>query len=281
MPVLILARLALFETVRRRLLLAVAILTVLLMGLSGWGFTSLTNQHWALHTEFLATVSILVIAIAYMFSIILAVGAAFMAAPALASDIESGVVLSILPRPIRRSDLVLGKWLGLALLLVSFTVVASYIEITIVKAVTGYWPPHPGRAVLFMSGEGLVLMTLALLLSTRLSPMTGGVVAVVLFGITWIAGIAGTLGQAINNTTLIHAGTVVNLILPTDGLWRGAAYYLEPAALVALTQSGEARGLSGPFSASAPPPTSFLIWAVAWVIVVLGVSVLRFNQRDL
>src|SRR5579883_1042862 len=198
MPVFILARLALFETVRRRLLLAVA---------------SLTNQHWALHTEFLATVSVLVIAIAYMFSIILAVGAAFMAAPALASDVESGVVLSILPRPIRRSDLVLGKWLGLALLLVSFTIVASYIEMAIIKVVTGYWPPHPDKAVLFMSGEGLVLMTLALLLSTRLSPMTGGIVAVVLFGITWIAGIASVLGQTINNPTLIHAGTVVNLLL--------------------------------------------------------------------
>jgi ABC-type transport system involved in multi-copper enzyme maturation permease subunit len=281
MPVLTLARLALFETVRRRLLLAVGILTVLLMGLSGWGFSALTKQHWALHTEFLATISLLVIAIAYMFSIILAVGAAFMAAPALASDIESGVVLSILPRPIRRSDLVLGKWLGLALLLVSFTVVASYLEMSIVKLVTDYWPPHPDKAVLFMSGEGLVLMTLALLLSTRLSPMTGGIVAVVLFGITWIAGIASTIGQAINNTTLIHAGTVVNLILPTDGLWRGAAYYLEPAALLALTQTGEARGISGPFSASAPPPTSFLIWAVGWVIVVLGTAVLRFNQRDL
>src|SRR5262249_19274133 len=158
-------------------------------------------------------------------------------------------------------------------------VIASYLEIAIVQVVTGYWPPHPGRAVLFLSGEGLVLMTLALLLSTRLSPMTGGIVAVVLFGITWIAGIVSTVGQAINNTTLIHAGTVVNLILPTDGLWRGAAYYLEPAALLALTQTGEARGLSGPFSASAPPPTPFLIWAVGWVIVVLGMAVLRFNRR--
>ncbi len=281
MPVFILARLALFETVRRRLLLAVAILTVVLMGLSAWGLSSLTNQHWALHTEFLATVSVLVIAIAYMFSIILAVGAAFMAAPALASDVESGVVLSILPRPIRRSDLVLGKWLGLALLLVSFTIVASYIEMAIIKVVTGYWPPHPDKAVLFMSGEGLVLMTLALLLSTRLSPMTGGIVAVVLFGITWIAGIASVLGQTINNPTLIHAGTVVNLLLPTDGLWRGTAYYLEPAGLLALTESGAARGFSGPFSATAPPPTAFLIWAVGWVIVVLGVAVLRFNKRDL
>src|SRR5579884_2717862 len=168
MPVFILARLALFETVRRRLLLAVAILTVVLMGLSAWGLSSLTNQHWALHTEFLATVSVLVIAIAYMFSIILAVGAAFMAAPALASDVESGVVLSMLPRPIRRSDLVLGKWLGLAIILGLYTAVSCGLELLIVRWAMNYIAPDPLLSVAYIVAEALIVLTLAVSLSTRI-----------------------------------------------------------------------------------------------------------------
>lgn len=281
MPLLTIARLTLFEAMRRRLMLAVAVLTVVLISISGWGLSRLVDSmHSVTHVELLATVSVLVIAIAYMFSIILAVGAAFLAAPAIASDVESGVVLSLLPRPIRRSDLVLGKWLGLAALLVSFTVVASYIEMAVIKLVTGYWPPHPAFAIVFLTGEGLVLMTLALLLSTRLSPMTGGIVAVVLFGVTWIAGIVSVAGQAFNNATLVHWGTVVNLLLPTDGLWRGAAFNLEPAAIIAISNAENSR-FAGPFSAFTAPTTPFMIWAVAWVVVVLGAAVLRFNWRDL
>lgn len=281
MPLLTIARLTLFEAMRRRLMLAVAVLTVVLISISGWGLSRLVDSmHSVTHVELLATVSVLVIAIAYMFSIILAVGAAFLAAPAIASDVESGVVLSLLPRPIRRSDLVLGKWLGLAALLVSFTVVASYIEMAVIKLVTGYWPPHPAFAIVFLTGEGLVLMTLALLLSTRLSPMTGGIVAVVLFGVTWIAGIVSVAGQAFNNATLVHWGTVVNLLLPTDGLWRGAAFNLEPAAIIAVSNAENSR-FAGPFSAFTAPTTPFMIWAVAWVVVVLGAAVLRFNRRDL
>ena len=53
----------------------------------------------------------------FMFSFVLALGAAFVGAPSIHNDVESGVMLAILPRPVRRSEVVLGKWLGLALLI--------------------------------------------------------------------------------------------------------------------------------------------------------------------
>jgi len=47
---------------------------------------------------------------------VLAMGSVFVASPAIAGEIESGLALAILPRPIRRSEVVLGKWLGLGAL---------------------------------------------------------------------------------------------------------------------------------------------------------------------
>src|SRR5438270_13260987 len=134
MPLLVIARLTLREAARRRLLHAVAILTVLVIGLTGWGISRIATLHNGSgqplpHSEVMATTAGLVILLAYMFSFVLAIGAAFLAAPAIAGDVDSGLVLALLPRPIRRSQFVLGKWLGLAALLVVYSGLASGVEL--------------------------------------------------------------------------------------------------------------------------------------------------------
>ena len=113
MPLLVIARLTLREAARRRLLHAVAILTVLVIGLTGWGISRITTFHDSNgqplpHSEVMATTAGLVILLAYMFSFVLAIGAAFLAAPAIAGDVDSGLVLALLPRPLRRSEFVAG-----------------------------------------------------------------------------------------------------------------------------------------------------------------------------
>ena len=46
-------------------------------------------------------------------SLIAALGTAFLAGPTLAGEIESGIALAVLARPVRRSAVLVGKWLGL------------------------------------------------------------------------------------------------------------------------------------------------------------------------
>jgi ABC-type transport system involved in multi-copper enzyme maturation permease subunit len=213
-----------------------------------------------------------------MFSVVLAVGAAFLGAPAIAADVESGIVLAELPRPIRRADLILGKWLGLAALVVCYALVAGEAELYVIDAVLGYLPPHPFLAVCYLIGQALVLLTLAILCSTRLSPITGGIIAIVLFGLSWIAGLLGVLGSTFHSQGLQTAGTVFGLILPTDSLWRGAAYNLEPAALLALS-NGFAR--EGPFYVPLPPTTATMIWILVWSAGALALAIHSFNRRDL
>lgn len=283
MPLLTIARLTLREAARRRLLLAVAILTVLVIGLTGWGFSklaTLTDKSGRPfpHIDTVLNEAVFTLLVAYMFSFVLAVSAAFLAAPAIGADVESGLVLAMLPRPIRRSDFVLGKWLGLSTLLVLYTLCSCGCELLVIRAVTGYAPPHPVVAIFFLAGQGLVLLTLSLLASTRLAPMTCGIVAVILFGLAWFSGIVQTLGAAFNNAAITNSTTVISLLLPTDGLWRGAAYYLEPTAIVAM---GSDLSRTTPFATLAPPTTPYLIWAVAWVLAILGLATWRFSRRDL
>ena len=54
-----------------------------------------------------------------MFSFVLAMTAAFVGAPAIGGDLESGVALAVLARPIRRAEVLVGRWLGCAVVVVA------------------------------------------------------------------------------------------------------------------------------------------------------------------
>lgn len=280
MPVLTVARLTLFEAVRRRLVLAVVLLTPIVVGITGWGFSKLTdlrdNNGVPLSpSETTLNIALFVVLLAFMFSVVLAVGAVFLAAPAIASDIESGLALAIFPRPIRRSSIVLGKWLGLSMLVIGYSGLTAAIELVTVRFATGYVPPHPALAAVFIIWQSLVLLTVTLTGSSRLAPMTCGVIMVVVFGITWVVGIAAAIGATFHNASIVTAGTIVSLILPSDGLWRGAAYNLEPAVL-------RAAGLHlDPMAVTGPPTTAYLLWAAGWMLAMLGCAVWSLNRRDL
>jgi ABC-type transport system involved in multi-copper enzyme maturation permease subunit len=282
MAIVTIARLTLREAARRRLLLAVFLLTLVVVGLTGWGFSTVSpaderGRHLT-HGELMTTDAAILILIAYMFSVVLALGAAFLAAPAIATDAESGLLLAMLPRPIRRADVLLGKWLGLGCLLALYAAAASALELGTVRTVSGYLPPHPLLAVLYLIGQSLVMLSLGLLLSTRLSPVTGGVVVLVVYGVTWLAGIIGVIGADLGSRGLAAAGTIIGLIVPSDAFWRGAVYNLEPAALLAVTHGVEK---NAPFMVSQAPQGAWLIWSGGWVAAVLCLAAFSFGRRDL
>ena len=132
----------------------------------------------------------------------------------------------------------------------------------------------------FVLGEGIVILTFALMLSTRLAGMVGGVIAATLFGIAWMGGIVGGVGAAFNNATISNVGTLTKLILPTDGLWRGAVWSLEPSIVItAQSQLGPAVA-ANPFFAAAPPPAAYVIWAIAWIAAMLLLAVWSFRSRE-
>lgn len=286
MPVLTIARLTLLEMTRRRLLLAAVVVTALVIVLTGWGFAKISaipcGGHSCSPGEVRTAAGAILILVMYMFSFVLAIGAAFLAAPAIAGDVESGIFLALLPRPIRRSDVLLGKWLALAVVLLVYAAVFFGAEMALAYFGTGYVPPHPLPAIAFLATEGIVLLTLAMLGSTRLPPMTVGITVLVLYGLVWMGGVAGAIGQAIGNSTATHVGTVTSLIIPTDGLWRGTLYNIEPVAL--LMAGGRAAASNpgnAPFAVFAPPPPAYIVWVVCWLIAVLALSLRSFQGRDL
>jgi ABC-type transport system involved in multi-copper enzyme maturation permease subunit len=284
-PILVIARLTVQETSRRRLILALIILTLIVVGVSAWGFqkiTTVTNgEGTTLPPEQVALItSQLLIVVTFMFSGVLALSAAVVAGPLISSEVESGLLLSILARPVRRSEVVIGKWLGLAVLVAIYAAGSAFLELAAVDWATGYVPPHPIQLVLYVGMEGLALLSLGLLLSTRLSGITGGVIALVAWLMGWIGGVVGDIGAGLQNDAVEKVGLITHTILPTDLLWRGAIYALEPDAFLATMRAAGAAARANPFFAADPPPILFLLWVVVWFGLMLGLSVWSFRARE-
>jgi ABC-type transport system involved in multi-copper enzyme maturation permease subunit len=278
------AALTIREAARRKLLVALAVLTLIVIGLTGWGFqhlTTLTNPDGtpvAADELRLATSQVLVL-VEFMFSAVLALSAVVVASPSISSEVESGVALAILARPVSRYQVVVGKWLGFAALIVVYVGATTCLELLVVGFTTGYVPPGPVALGAYLVAEGIVVMSLALVLSTWLSGMTAGVVALVLFFVAWIGGIAGAIGEVFGNSGITNAGTISQLLLPTDALWRGSVYELEPVLYRDVLGATTERA-GNPFFVQSPPSIAFLTWTFCWVVLIVGLAVWNFHRRE-
>jgi ABC-type transport system involved in multi-copper enzyme maturation permease subunit len=274
------AALTLREASRRRVLLALAALTVVLLALSGWGFSRLAAESGGQTSgEARLTASVLLNLVMFGFSLIAALGTAFLAGPTLAGETESGIALAVLARPVRRSAVLLGKWLGLVVFGTGFVVLAGLAQCLVVWATVDYWPPDPAAALALLAAQTTVLLTLAVLLSTAISPMASGVVAVGLFGATWVAGVVGAIGASLDNDAVARVGAVSRMLLPTDGLWRGAMHaFQDPTALL---EFGGQEAEAFPFLSSATLTAVYLAWVAVWVAMVWGLAAVSFLRKDL
>ncbi|HKQ17103.1 MAG TPA: ABC transporter permease subunit [Solirubrobacterales bacterium] len=277
------AKLTIGEAIRRRVLVVLVILALVAVGLTTWGVSTLVTsarEDGVTEVDLKLVVSQVLIFIAFMFGFVLVMTAAFFGSPAIATDLESGVAQAMLARPLPRASYLLGRWLGLAIVIVGYAVLSGLMAIGAVGLVSGYVPPDPFLPVAYLAGQALVLLSLTVLLSTRLPPIAGGAIAVVAFGLTWTAGVLGKIGAAIGTDALVTASDASRFLLPTDALWQGVVYGLEPSFVI-NAGSGEFLAEGSPFFAAGPPPLALIAWSVIWVVVVLNLAVALLRRREL
>jgi len=271
------------EAARRRVLWVLAILAAVAVSLTGWGVSSLiasARENGVTELDVKFAVSQVLIFIAFMFGFVLVMTAAFFGSPAIATDLESGVAQAMLARPLRRSSYLLGRWLGLALVIVGYAIASGLLAIAVVGLVSGYLPPDPILPVAYLAGQALVLLSLTVLLSTWLPPIAGGAIAVVAYGLAWMAGVLGKIGLAIGAPTLVGVSDASRFLLPTDALWQGVVYGLEPSFVINAAE-GQFVARASPFFAASGPSAAIVAWSVIWVVLVLALAVAQLRRREL
>jgi ABC-type transport system involved in multi-copper enzyme maturation permease subunit len=199
--------------------------------------------------------------------------AALLGADTLAGEISSGTIQSIVTKPIRRRDVVLGKWLGFAELLGMYSVLMSGGTILSVYVQSGYTPHHFLIGIVLVYFESLIVMTLSLLFSSMLPGLATGAVVFGLYGLAFIGGWVEQFGAYLQNPTAVDVGIVSSLIIPSEVLWRRAAYEMQSPLVAAM-------GIS-PFGTVSVPSLLMVAYAVLYLLVTLYLAVRIFQNRDL
>ncbi|AGL01763.1 ABC transporter permease [Desulfoscipio gibsoniae] len=201
----------------------------------------------------------------------------FSAAGAIASEIDSGIIQTIVPKPVRRYEIVVGKFLGIGLFLALyaaafFIVISMLIHLKTGLELTGQW-----HALALFALQPVVLLAVTLCGSTVLSTMANGVIMFMLYAIAIIGGVVEQIGWLINNIALQQTGIVASLIMPVDALYRKIVHLLiSPTGnpLQAIQQMG-------PFGSMSEPSVWMVVYAVLYVVFFTGLAVYLFGKRDI
>jgi ABC-type transport system involved in multi-copper enzyme maturation permease subunit len=191
------------------------------------------------------------------------------------SDIDSGSLHALLARPLSRRTYLLGRWAGLALLVAVYVTLMG-AAIVLIARLWGFTPLSGVRAVALIAVAAILLLTVAVWGSTRLSTLANGMIVLSLFAMAWVAGFIELIGDALDNAAMTNLGIAVSLLMPTDALWRAASYYSQSPFV--LFQAG---GLGIPLFGQAPPAPALLVWTALYLTACLALALRTFGHRDL
>jgi Cu-processing system permease protein len=196
----------------------------------------------------------------------------------ISGEIKSHTMQTVVTKPVRRWEVVFGKWLAYALMISSYLAFLGGGIILSIYAITGYVPPNVLPSMLLLVLEALVLLSLSLLFGTRLSTLTNGVVLFMLYGLAFIGSWIEQIGSFLQSHAATNVGIVASLLMPVESLWSMAAYLLEPPILHDLPSGLRMSPLLGTASV---PSNSMVIYAVAYAAIALALAMRAFSRRDL
>jgi ABC-2 type transport system permease protein len=294
MALLLITRFTLQEAIRRRLFLAVIILSALLLvafiillsvAINLFQSNSSANGGTLSPQLFLLSggvfFDILMIWLVYLLSSLLTI---VLTAGMISGEVEAGTFAVIVPKPISRTEIVIGKWLGSALILVVYTALMFFAFLAVIYWKTGYWPPQSFSALGTLELGMLALLGLTTMGSAFVPTIVNGAIVLVLFIGAPIASLVQFVVQVITpaqSQVLQNIATVINLIIPTDALWHGTSFFLLPSEDAFPILGLSTRNFNTPFTSTQPVATALLIWVAFYILVLPLIAILRFQRRDL
>jgi ABC-type transport system involved in multi-copper enzyme maturation permease subunit len=244
MAVFTIAGLTLKEAIRRRTLVGAVLMGLLVLGLSllllrmrfsmqetvaqGRRAPEWFALEYPLARSFITSLCLSSIkSLGALFAVLLAGGA-------VSSEIERGLLAVILPKPIHRWQILLGKWIGLNCILIGSTLlwaVMVWASLTVQKHYdkTLLATTPLLKAGLVLTLFPMVVCTLALSLSTFAPRLFGTSLALTFGAFAWFDGIFNALANAFNVESLRTLAKVAGMVVPqgyiawrVDDVMRGA-----------------------------------------------------------
>lgn len=273
--VMLMAGITFREAARRKILWIAAIAGVAFLGLFWAGLHAMLRSM----PPTLSTVSrqeaigMMLMMTLYGGSMMTSLMAALTSCDTISGEIASGTIHAIATKPVRRWALVLGKWAGFVVLLGAYILFIEGGSMLIAWAEGRYLAPHATSVLALLWLQSILLLGVTMACSTRLSAITSGACTVGLYGLAFIGGWIEQFGALRHVRACVDLGIVASLVMPSDALWRRAAYRMQPPLLGAM-------GVS-PFSSATVPSLIMILYAGIYAAAAVLLAQVLFERRDL
>ena len=281
--VLVVAGHALRESLRRRVFAVVVALTLAFGALYTWGthelFQDVRNfggNQFGLDPRALAGATILGLSMfgTLFLGVVLAV---FLTLGAVRGDAERGLLQPLIVRPLGRRQYLAGRFLAAAKVSGAYVLLVYAGAVVVTGVIGDWWPTQPVGAGLRLAAAVVVVAALALLGSIFLSANANGIAVLMVFGAGLLAGLLGSVGDALNSHTLQTIANTSSWLLPFEALYRDALRVLVaevPCVTGAIVQLGPLGGSHDAGPLLAP-------YTVAYLAAVGVVASVTFARTDL
>jgi Cu-processing system permease protein len=278
----IVAGYALQEALRRRIFHVVLVLTAVYLGLYWLGadtaFEEVAELEDGLPVEEQELTGGTLFGLSMFGTLFLgAVLAAFLTLGVVRGDAERGLLQPLVVRPVGRGALLVGRFLGAAAVCVPYVLGVYAACALITRAAGDWWPDEFLRPGVQLAAGVLVIAALGLLGSVFLTATANGIAIFMVFGAGLVAGLLGQIGEALNSQTLQTVAERTSWALPFEALYQDALYRI----------TSDSRGLTGlaiqlgPFGGAQAGGAQLPLWAIAYFVIVLGVTLAAFGRKDL
>lgn len=275
---------ALRETVRRRVLVVVAALTVGFLVLYALGAAFAFeeagdfDQGFSSGLDDRALTGATLEGLAMFATLFLgAILATFLTMGVVRGDAETGMLQPLIARPAARSTVLIARAAGAATVAAGYVLLVYAITVAI-TAITGDWTPdNPLAAGLLLAVAVVTVTCISLFASVWLTSTAQGIAVLMIYGGGITAGLLGQIGDALGSDSLERVSVVTSWALPFEAIYQSALHELT-ADTGGLT--GFALSL-GPFGGARSGGLGLLAWAIAYVAILLGLAIWGFRRRDI
>jgi Cu-processing system permease protein len=276
--VLVIARLTFREASRRWVLWAALLLGLLFLAVFALGYYELNKEALgpAERTNILLVNefnNFIVMAGLYAVNFLTMIMTVLTSVDTISGEIASGTIHTLISKPIRRWEIILGKWMGFIGMLTLYLFLMAGGVIGISYLVGGYIPKNAFLGLGLMWADIILLLSVSLMGGTILSTLANGVLVFGLYSVAFIGGWIEQFGALMKSQVAVNIGIVSSLIIPSDAIWRRAAYEMQTPVTNILGYS--------PFSAMSVPSPAMVIYALIYALVMLILAVRYFRYRDL
>jgi ABC-type transport system involved in multi-copper enzyme maturation permease subunit len=197
------------------------------------------------------------------------------------SELENGTILTILTKPIKRSEYILGKYLGTAVLIilysaVLYTAVIIISTISKISIVETFGAAALAKGFLFFILQPLTILSLALYGSTKFKTLNNGILIIAIYILGTIGGVIEQVGTFNNNVSLSTIGIIASLISPFEVTYKKMISTIFNSLGSFNVLMGF--GISGN---STIPSVWMMVYVYVYLVFFIFMSVKGFEKKDI